>query len=314
LDDGVVNDDDKPGAARLSIGALAKAAGVPAATIRTWERRYGFLSASRKPSGHRLYALDDVPRVRRVAELIARGVRAAEAVSAAEGAFDPVFGAPAAVGVGATFDVERELERLLEAVAAFDARTLAHRLVVAWGHLGALRFLRDCVHPLLEEVGERWAAGTLGVRHEHFVSERLEDVMRTLRLPLDEEARGPRVVLATLPDEEHALGLHMVALLLNAAGCRVVMLGPDLPVDEIAGAAREQSATAVGISVSVSMATARAAALLAELRRALAPDVGLVAGGAGAPMPGGGIETVASLDEAYEWARRLANGAGRGSG
>jgi len=311
LDEGAVSDDDKPGAARLSIGALAKAAGVPAATIRTWERRYGFLSASRKPSGHRLYGLDDVPRVRRVAELIARGVRAAEAVSAAEGAFDPVFGAPpptaAAVGVGASFDGEREIARLLDAVVAFDATTLAHRLVLAWGHLGALRFVRDCVSPLLEEVGERWAGGTLGVRHEHFVSERLEDVMRTLRLPLDQEARGPRVVLATLPGEAHALGLHMVALLLNAVGCRVVMLGPDLPVDEIADAAREQAAVAVGVSVSISMAPARAAELLEDLRRVLEPDVGLVVGGVGAPAPVAGVEALATLDEAYAWARGLAD-------
>jgi hypothetical protein len=166
-----VGEHDEPGAARLSIGALARAAGVPAATIRTWERRYGFLSASRKPSGHRLYTLEDVPRVRRVAELIARGVRAAEAVGASEGAFDPLFGQVSSpVGVGATFDVERERAVLLDAVQAFDATTLARRLVIAWGHLGALRFVRDCVHPLLVEIGDRWASGALGVRHEHFVA------------------------------------------------------------------------------------------------------------------------------------------------
>src|SRR5262249_22004901 len=155
--------------------------------------------------------------------LIARGVRAAEAVNASEGAFDPLFGATTPVAVGAAFDVEREREILLDAVQAFDATTLARRRVIACGHLGALRCVRDCVQPLLEEIGERWASGVLGVRHEHFVSERLEDVMRTLRLPLDEEARGARVVLSTLPGEAHVLGLHMVALLLNAAGCRVVM-------------------------------------------------------------------------------------------
>lgn len=302
-----MSDDDKPGAARLSIGALARAAGVPAATIRTWERRYGFLDAARKPSGHRLYALDDVPRVKRVAELIAQGVRAAEAVSAADGAFDPVFRetSDVAVGVAASFDVAREVAVLLEAVSAFDGTTLAHRLVLAWGQLGALRFVRDCVSPLLEAVGERWAAGTFGVRHEHFVSERLEDVMRTLRLPLAEEARGTLVILATLPGEAHALGLHMVALLASAAGCRVVMLGPDLPIDEIAGAAREQDADGVGISVSVSSDPARVASMLDELRRALAPRVALVVGGAGAPSMGAGVERVASLDGAYAWARRL---------
>jgi methanogenic corrinoid protein MtbC1 len=314
-----VDDHDKRGGARLSIGALARASGVPAATIRTWERRYGFLAAARKPSGHRLYSLEDVPRVRRVAELIARGVRAAEAVSASEGAFDPLFVAEGSrieppVGVGAAFDLERERAVLLEAVKAFDAVMLSRRLVIAWGQLGALRFVRDCVHPLLVEVGTRWAAKGLGIRHEHFVSERVQDVMRTLRLPLEDEARGPRVVLATLPGEAHALGLHMVALLLNAAGCRVLMLGPDLPIEEIAGVAGQQQASAVGIGVSASSDAARSRASLLALRRALARDIGLVVGGSGAPAMTEQVEVLATLDDAHAWARRLNEPGGRHRG
>jgi methanogenic corrinoid protein MtbC1 len=129
--------------------------------------------------------------------------------------------------------------------------------------------------------------------------------MRTLRLPLDEEARGARVVLSTLPGEAHALGLHMVALLLNAAGSRVVMLGPELPTDEIAGAAREQETAAVGIGVSLSSDQVRSRTMLLALRRALTAEVALVVGGAGAPSVGRGVESLATLDEAHDWARRL---------
>ena len=75
----------------LSIGALSAATGIPIDTIRTWERRYGFPVPVRKPSGHRVYPLSLVPRLRRAAQAIARGHRAAEVVRASERALDALL-------------------------------------------------------------------------------------------------------------------------------------------------------------------------------------------------------------------------------
>ena len=69
---------------KLSIGALSRSTGIPVETLRTWERRYGFPVPERKPSGHRVYAVAHVSRLRRIAEALARGHRASEAVSASE--------------------------------------------------------------------------------------------------------------------------------------------------------------------------------------------------------------------------------------
>jgi hypothetical protein len=66
----------------LSIGALSAATGIPVETLRTWERRYGYPRPQRKPSGHRVYPVTAVPRLRRVAQAIARGHRAAEVLRA----------------------------------------------------------------------------------------------------------------------------------------------------------------------------------------------------------------------------------------
>src|SRR5678815_3207470 len=75
----------------LSIGALSAATGIPIDTIRTWERRYGFPVPVRKPSGHRVYPLSLIPRLRRAAQAIARGHRAAEVVPASERALDALL-------------------------------------------------------------------------------------------------------------------------------------------------------------------------------------------------------------------------------
>lgn len=50
-------------AAALTIGDLAEATGVSTGTLRMWERRHGFPSAERLPSGHRRYSRAQVAQV-----------------------------------------------------------------------------------------------------------------------------------------------------------------------------------------------------------------------------------------------------------
>jgi DNA-binding transcriptional MerR regulator len=62
----------------LTIGALSRATGIPTATLRTWERRYTVPRSVRKPSGHRLYSIEEVPHLLRVRAALALGHRPAE--------------------------------------------------------------------------------------------------------------------------------------------------------------------------------------------------------------------------------------------
>jgi CheY-like chemotaxis protein len=62
-----------------SIGAVARMLGIPAATIRNWEERYGTIVPERSPGGHRLYSRDQVERLRFIATEVGRGLSAADA-------------------------------------------------------------------------------------------------------------------------------------------------------------------------------------------------------------------------------------------
>lgn len=53
--------------------------GVPVATLRTWEERYGVIVPGRSRGGHRLYSRDDVEQLRFVAERVAAGLAPADA-------------------------------------------------------------------------------------------------------------------------------------------------------------------------------------------------------------------------------------------
>ncbi len=66
--------------ATLSIGDVVTATGVGEATLRAWERRFGFPEPRREPSGHRRYSAADVERIRAVVRERARGLALAVAI------------------------------------------------------------------------------------------------------------------------------------------------------------------------------------------------------------------------------------------
>jgi len=66
--------------ATLSIGDVVAATGVGEATLRAWERRFGFPAPRREPSGHRRYNRDEVERIRAVVRERDRGLSLAVAI------------------------------------------------------------------------------------------------------------------------------------------------------------------------------------------------------------------------------------------
>ena len=303
-----------PGQGMLSIGALSAATGIPVDTIRTWERRYGFPVAERKPSGHRLYALATAPRLRRIAQAIARGHRAAEVVPAAETTLEALLASlpPASREQQPSPRAEASLGPasadagggLLEAVQAFDGERLKRAFQADWARLGPLEFLEQRAAPFLTSVGQAWEENALDVRHEHFASSILGDFLRAVRLPREDRARGPLAVLATLPGELHGLGLQMSALVFALAGWRTLPLGVDTPVAQMVALAREAPVAAVAVSCVQERKRTDAAALRA-LRQRLPRHVALLVGGSAAPdtVRQRGIHVMSDLGSLDRWLR-----------
>lgn len=294
--------------ALLSIGALSRATGIPPETLRTWEQRYGFPVPERKPSGHRVYPVASVSRLRRIAEALARGHRAREAVSASENALSTLLtvGLVATVARPSSTQTEdADVADLLRCVETFDAEQLTRSLLRDWKRMSPLEFLSDRIAPLIYAVGEEWAAARLEIRHERFLSERVGDLLRSLRLPLEEKVKGPSVVCASLPGEEHGLGLQMVALLLTEVGCRILFLGTEVPPTQVASLTRDLNARAVAVSVSIANRGDPMTGQITFLRSLLHRRVTLLVGGAGAPGSQPGLKVIQDLAEVEEWGRLL---------
>jgi methanogenic corrinoid protein MtbC1 len=209
---------------------------------------------------------------------------------------NPPAAGPAPVGDDSAAPI---IAQMLRATEDLDRQALLHQLRNSWVRLGPLRFLDQVAGAFMVEVGRGWHAGTFEIRHEHFASACLSDFLRAAREPYDQQARGPRVVAAMLPGEVHEGGLLIACTLMALRGYRVLYLGPNTPIEQIAEAARACGAEAVAVSVSAAMRRSRSAPAVDFLRRALPRRVALWLGGAGAPPAPKGVDrfdTLAALD------------------
>jgi DNA-binding transcriptional MerR regulator len=218
----------------LRIGELSRRTGVKPDLLRAWERRYGLLEPERSAGGFRLYAPGAIDRITAMQEHLAGGLSAAEAARLALEYAAPTQSASMEVLIGELSDALDEYDEP-RAQAVFD------RLLSAFS-VDAV--LRDAVLPFLHELGLRWEWGEVSVAQEHFAS----SVIRGRLLGLARgwgSGSGPVAILACPPGEEHDLGLLALGIVLHDRGWRIAYLGPDTPMETLAGAAARLDAKVI---------------------------------------------------------------------
>ena len=268
----------------IGIAAVERETGLSKDTLRVWERRYGFPKPARDAHGERAYPLEQVQQLRRIRRLIDQGARPgrifALGVDALElqarGMTEPATGERAA-----------ELD-LLRANRIAELRTSLEQAALRGG---LYEFVTGTAAPLTTQVGEAWARGELQVFEEHLFSEQLQAVLRGAIARLAGAGSVPKVLLSTLPGEQHGLGLLMAQAVLALEGAECVSLGTQTPVRELADAVRAERAQILALSASGSYPAGQLKEGVAQLRAALPAEVELWCGGAGAarlrrPAPG----------------------------
>jgi DNA-binding transcriptional MerR regulator len=245
----------------LRIGELARRAGIPPATLRAWERRYGIVTPTRTEAGYRLYGERDEQRIKQMVELITRGIAPAEAASRVLA--DDRAGDSDANGQASQQAVDSETlrARLLEQLIDYDeagAHATIDRAIAAYG-LEAL--LTELILPVVRRMGELWVEEEVTIGQEHFASH----LIRGRVMPLARgwgSGDGPLALLACPAGEEHDLALAAFGLLLRERGWRVAFLGADTPAETLREAVGRLGPEIVVLAVTD---PATAAALESEL-------------------------------------------------
>ena len=254
---------------QVNIQAVSRRTGVPTATLRKWEQRYGVLKPERTAGQHRRYSDRDVLRVEWLKARLADGYRIGEAAA--------LLGSEQEVKP--TSNVHELVQELLAAAVVPDPARITRALDLTFTLHGPERAIADVVTPTLRRVGELWQSGELEVAEEHHLT---AQVLGKLRGLLNGTVSGPRgtAVLCCVPGERHEVGLFSLAVLLAADGWRVVYLGPDTPLASAAQLTEDVRANALCVAATM---PEYADAAQAELRaiEVAHPDLVVLRGGAG---------------------------------
>jgi MerR family transcriptional regulator, light-induced transcriptional regulator len=214
-----------------------------------WERRYGFPKPERNESQVRVYTDADIERLALISRALKVGYRSGEVIRRNSEELRALLDTSAGAEV-AHDQRTPTIDSLLSLLLEDDPAGLNDGLRQSVALLGPKQFLTAVAAPLIEHVGMAWAAGRLQVRHEHLLSQVLSSKLHSLLSAYGNHSIAPVVLLGTLPDEQHGLGLDMVALYLALAGATPRVLGVNTPPDQLAAAAVALSADVVGISIS----------------------------------------------------------------
>ena len=268
---------------QLPIAVVERETGLSKDTLRVWERRYGFPTPERDAFGDRVYRASDVQQLRLLRRLLDMGHRPAKVVGLPLERLAAMVHQPAASA--ADGPVAAPGQALTGFLKTSDLPGLRDHLAQQLATQGLLGFVCDYLAQATVAVGDAWARGDIGVAQEHLFT---EIVTRLLRGHLQQlsmrQQQGKRVLLATLPGEQHGLGLLMAECILSVRGHIAIPLGTEVPMKDLMWACEAYRCDVVALSFSQARSVAFVTDGVKAIRAAVPSSVEIWIGGAGASL------------------------------
>ncbi|MEO0603437.1 MAG: MerR family transcriptional regulator [Myxococcota bacterium] len=261
------------------IKTVSALTGVSRNTLLAWERRYGFVVPERTGNGYRVYSDADVARLREVKALVDAGHPVSEAIALLEehrkrGTLPPSMDPD---------EQDQQRDELLASLLAYD-RTKADIVVSSFAGESFAELLENIYFPILRNLGDGWESGRYTIAQEHFASAYIRERMTRMLINLGcGPASGPRVVMASYPEDPHELGLLGLSIRFALAGWRSVFLGARMPEADLVDFLQGHPAQLLCVSVVQAVEAADLHGYAQRVRAALPENVLFAIGGAGTP-------------------------------
>lgn len=305
----VSNKDETSTEGRHSIAVVSRRTGLSQLVLRAWERRYEAVVPSRTATSRRLYSDQDLEKLsllhlltnagHRIGDIARNSVEELRKLAVESGVRAMTTASESLDGTVDTADLLRDA---MEAIRNFDDRGLESILDKALLHLSKPVLRRELLVPLLAEIGNQWVDGSLRISHEHMASAIIEAFLTAMNARYQVLPGAPLVAVATPSGQFHEIGALLAASQAHESGWDVLYLGPNLPAEEIATAARGRGVRAIMLSLVFPTSDPGVVSQLQDLRKLVGADIPIIAGGQGAPsykdaLSEIGAHTVADLDE-----------------
>ena len=293
---------DNPANILFNISAVERETGLSKDTLRMWERRYDFPRPVRDANGDRAYTTEQITKLRLIRRLLDQGHRPGKIIGLDDAHLERLVTDPAG-----DEPQRQDLAIYIQLLRTHDALELRRHLSQGIARQGLQKFVVDTVAPLSQAVGEAWMRGEIAVFEEHLYTQLMEGLLRNAISAVQPQGNAPRVLLTSLPNEQHGLGLLMVEAMLTVENALCIPLGTETPVTEITQAAQAHNTDLVALSFSSAYPEAKAVEALRELRALLPEPVLLCAGGAGVARIRrriDGVHLIADLEKMCELVRQ----------
>jgi len=285
----------------LSIAAVERDTGLSKDALRVWERRYGFPQPTRDEFGERLYPADQVEKLRIIKRLLDAGHRPGRIIAMPVTELQALAERSVARGAApVALDATDDIQNLLDMIKQHRVDEFRRSLSQAVLRMGLQRFVVDLVAPMSAMVGEAWARGYFQVFEEHIFTESIQIVMRNAINTIPDSLHRPKVLLTTVPNELHGLGLLMAEAIMSLEGAKCISLGTQTPIWDIALAATSHNADVVALSFSSMQSSVNVLEGLEDLRVKLPRTTEIWCGGSSAILrkrPPEGIVVLGTLDQ-----------------
>ncbi len=246
---------DLDGQPVYNIKAVVAATGLPAATLRAWERRYSALSPTRNGKGYRLYTSQDIAVLRWLKARTDEGMSISQAIELMAQRRKSVGPQPTASHPDPLVEAHGQgilvsRQALLDALVQFDEAEADRVISEAYAMYGPEAVGERLIAPVLVQVGERWHRGKVTVAMEHFASNYLRRKLDALINASPQHEAGPLVILGCAPNDWHEMGLLLFYLVLRRRSFNVLYLGQNVPVEQFAEEMRRLRPAVIVISAA----------------------------------------------------------------
>jgi DNA-binding transcriptional MerR regulator/methylmalonyl-CoA mutase cobalamin-binding subunit len=231
------------------IRTVSEITGVNSVTLRAWERRYGLISPSRTPKGHRLYSQQDIQLIQDVLDRLSQGMSISQIAR-------DILDKTALDEIDNTDTWGQYSQRMIEAIVRFDEHALDSVYNDAMSLYPVDIVTTRLIMPLLEQLGNRWEKKSKksgNIAEEHFFSVYLRNKLGARFHHQNLKNSGPKLIMACLPGEHHEFGILLFALTAHSKGYQVILLGADLPVTELIQVAQRTDSQGVVLAGSASL-------------------------------------------------------------
>ena len=216
---------------KFSIKDLEQLSGIKAHTIRIWEQRYDLIKPKRTGTNIRFYSNDELKTVLNVSLLNRYGFK----ISRIDQMSRDEMKEKILTLSQAEAQQERIVNELIQCMIDLETEQFENVLDKHIASKGIEKTITNIVFSFLEKVGVLWQTNHINPAHEHLVS---NIIRRKLMIGIEKAKTLMQInktVLLFLPEGEyHEVGLLFIQYLLINKGLKVLYLGADVPLSDVA--------------------------------------------------------------------------------